>query len=224
MYIYIYIYPPQKTLRFACLGSTHGSSFRFSSEQTPTSILLHGFGAVMADLWRNLSKEPSHKAHHSSKAPKALVCFCVLLCQNRLFPLSRMDTSCGFCPALSAQLGSGEVSPTPPRYAKFEQFCELTLVEKERSIGDASDKIGSLEAGKAAAEKPRRRSVLGSPETGLAGWVGGWKGGWVGGGVGGGWLGAWTVGWVGCWVPISRAIEPKLSPFERTKVPKPRPN
>ncbi|CAJ1405723.1 unnamed protein product [Effrenium voratum] len=53
--------------------------------------------------------------------------------------------------------GKEEMVAEQEQYAKFEQFCELTLVEKERSIGDASDKIGSLEAETAQAGSEAER-------------------------------------------------------------------
>jgi hypothetical protein len=33
------------------------------------------------------------------------------------------------------------------QFAEFSQFCELTLADKARSIGDATDKIETLEVG-----------------------------------------------------------------------------
>eukprot|EP00435_Cladocopium_sp_Y103_P039729 s200_g10.t1 len=44
------------------------------------------------------------------------------------------------------QLRTKEMKDEQVQFAEFSQFCELTLAEKARSIGDATDKIETLEA------------------------------------------------------------------------------
>ena len=42
--------------------------------------------------------------------------------------------------------GTKEMKEEQVQFAEFSQFCELTLADKARSIGDATDKIETLEA------------------------------------------------------------------------------
>jgi len=53
--------------------------------------------------------------------------------------------------------GTKEMNEEQVQYAKFEQFCEATLVEKGRSISEAADQIETLEADIAAATSEAAR-------------------------------------------------------------------
>ena len=63
--------------------------------------------------------------------------------------------------------GTKEMQEEEVQYTKFKQFCDMTLAEKEAAIGEAADKIETLEADieKAASEAERLGKEMSEHQT-----------------------------------------------------------